>query len=269
MKKDNIISFPKKMKNNCILTEVLREGADRLLNKVMNVELEYFLLQYRNVLDNWGRPSVVRNGYLPQRKIHTGIGEILIRVPRVRDRNRTGINFKSKVIPGYLKRTNELTELFPWYYLQGKLSGNLFEALRLLAGSNTSCFPESMCVRLKNIWKEELAVWETRSFSSEKYSHYWIEVINPPAKLEKSSQHILVIIGADENNNKELLDFQIDSFYDYQPWKKVLTNLSRRGLEIDRNLIIGNPSLSFWKAWHEVYRGGLSEGDKFCNMANS
>lgn len=268
MKKNNIISFPQKMESNCVLTEVFCEEARNLLNTVMDVELEHFLLQHRNSLDDLGRPSVVRNGFLPQRKIHTGVGEILIRVPRVRDRNRRGINFRSKVIPGYLKKTNELTEFFPWYYLQGKNSGNFFEALKILAGSNSSYLSERMCGQLKEIWKTELDIWKKRGFSSKKYSHYWIGTISPSDRLEKSFQNILVVIGLDENDKKELLEFQFNSLSGHRPWKSLLTDLIQRGLRIDKDLVIGSPSLDFWEAWREVYQGELVGVDKKFTIAN-
>ncbi|MFT5607648.1 MAG: putative transposase, partial [Parvicella sp.] len=36
-----------------------------------------------------GRAGVVRNGYLPERELHTGIGPVKVRIPKVR--SRTGV----------------------------------------------------------------------------------------------------------------------------------------------------------------------------------
>jgi hypothetical protein len=44
-----------------------------------------FLLQYREQKDAEGKQRVVRNGYLPERNIQTGIGAIAVKVPRIRD----------------------------------------------------------------------------------------------------------------------------------------------------------------------------------------
>jgi hypothetical protein len=35
-----------------------------------------------------GKPRVVRNGYLPEREILTGLSQVNVRVPRVRSRRR-------------------------------------------------------------------------------------------------------------------------------------------------------------------------------------
>jgi putative transposase len=42
------------------------------------------------VPDLSGRQAVVRNGYLPERDILTGLGPVTVRIPKVRDRSRVG-----------------------------------------------------------------------------------------------------------------------------------------------------------------------------------
>ncbi len=51
---------------------------------------------------------VVRKGYLPERSIQTGLGNIAVKVSKVRDRSELDIKFNSinsSLIPPYLKRT--------------------------------------------------------------------------------------------------------------------------------------------------------------------
>jgi putative transposase len=48
-----------------------------------------------------GKPLVVRNGYLPQREIMTGIGPFEIKVPKTLDRGGQGIHFRSELLPQY------------------------------------------------------------------------------------------------------------------------------------------------------------------------
>lgn len=69
-----------------VLTEILRRGSRQLLADALEVEIEEFFEQYREIRDAEGRRRVVRNGYLPARAIQTGIGSIPVRVPRSRDR---------------------------------------------------------------------------------------------------------------------------------------------------------------------------------------
>lgn len=66
-----------------------------------------------------GRKAVVRNGYLPERTVQTGIGDVEIKVPKVRDRSGSGVRFNSSLLPPYLKRARSVEELLPWLYLKG------------------------------------------------------------------------------------------------------------------------------------------------------
>jgi hypothetical protein len=84
------------------LTEVLRQGAQRLLAQAIEAEIAVLLAQYADHHDAQGRQAVVRNGYLPEREVHTGIGAVRIKVPRVRDRSGLGIHFHSAILPPYI-----------------------------------------------------------------------------------------------------------------------------------------------------------------------
>ena len=55
--------------------------------------------------DSEGKPLVVRNSYLLQRELMTGIGPVDIKVPKTRNRGRQGIHFRSEPLPPYIKRT--------------------------------------------------------------------------------------------------------------------------------------------------------------------
>ena len=81
------------------LTELLRQGARGLIEKAVEAELQGLLDQYENVIDLAGRQAVVRNGYLPEREILTGLGPVPVRIPKVRDRFGSGVKFNSARIP--------------------------------------------------------------------------------------------------------------------------------------------------------------------------
>ena len=82
MDKDNIIELlvPK----HDALQEVLREGAQRLLAQAIEAEVEDMLEQHQDRRMPDGRAGVVRNGYLPERELQTGIGPVTVQVPKVR-----------------------------------------------------------------------------------------------------------------------------------------------------------------------------------------
>jgi len=66
-----------------LLTEVLRKGVQELLAKAIEAGVSEFMKRYDTLLDENGHHSIVRNGYLPERTIQTGIGQIPVNVPRV------------------------------------------------------------------------------------------------------------------------------------------------------------------------------------------
>jgi len=64
---------------------------------------------------------------------------------------------------------------------------------------------------------------------------------------------MLVIIGADEWGNKDVLGL-IDGFREStQSWRELLLDLKRRGLEAPPKLAVGDGAMGFWAALHEVY----------------
>ena len=109
------------------LTELAREGARRMLSVALEAEVEGFLSQYSaHTLAN-GEKRFVRNGYLPARSVQTGIGDVPIKQPRVRDRTASKddeIAFTPSIIPPYLRRSKSLEKLLPVLYLSGLSTGN-------------------------------------------------------------------------------------------------------------------------------------------------
>jgi putative transposase len=69
------------------------------LAQAVEAEVETLFAQYADRRDSQGRKAIVRNGYLPEREVQTGIGSVPVKVPRVRDRSGSGIQFRSTILP--------------------------------------------------------------------------------------------------------------------------------------------------------------------------
>ena len=136
MKNDNVITLEKPEENEDVLTRMLRQGAKDLLANAVQAELTEFLAQYQDVVDDQGRQLVVRNGYLPEREIMTGLGPVEIEVPKTRDRSGQGNHFRSALLPPYIKRTRSVETVLPWLYLKGISTGDFGEALAALLGED-------------------------------------------------------------------------------------------------------------------------------------
>src|SRR4051795_5699702 len=119
-----------------VLTDLLRNGARRLLAQAIEAEVASWIDDHAHLKDDQGRRQVVRNGHLPGRAIQTGLGEIEVQQPRVHDRRPTPQRekFTPAVLPPYLRRTKSLEELIPWLYLKGISTGDFSEALQAILG---------------------------------------------------------------------------------------------------------------------------------------
>jgi len=133
MTKDNLLAFktPEAFVDDP-LTEALRTGARKLLTEALEAEIEGFLSQYPDLKNHQDRQRIVRNGYLPEREIQTGIGQISVKVPCARDRKpdyeSEPIRFTSSLLPPYLRKTKSMEELIPWLYLKGVSPSDFTEA---------------------------------------------------------------------------------------------------------------------------------------------
>ena len=257
MSKDNVIDFkkPEPFVDDPI-TDVLRTGARKLLTEALEIEIEGFLSQYREFRDNQEHQRVVRNGYLPERDIQTGIGPVAVKVPRARDRqpdHESGpIRFNSSLLPPYLRKTKSMEELIPWLYLKGISTNDFTEALSALVGKDAPGLSASTISRLKSIWQEDLEQWQKRDLSHKRYVYIWADGIYCNVRMEER-QCLLVIIGATENGKKELLALDSGFRESELSWTELLLDLKHRGLKATPGLATGDGALGFWKALAKVY----------------
>lgn len=256
MKKDTVIELKKpEAVAEDPLTEICRNGAREMLKRALEVEVQQFLERYNHIRDESGKRVVTRNGYSTERTIQTGLGDIAVKAPRVADRRKTGskIRFTSNILPPYLRRTKAIEELLPWLYLKGISTGDFTEALSALLGKDAPGLSASTISRLKDAWSEELREWQNRSLKGKEYVYFWVDGIHFGARMEDASQCMLVIIGATEYGDKELLTI-VDGYRESeQSWLEALNDLKRRGLNVAPKLAVGDGALGFWKALPQVF----------------
>jgi len=238
-----------------VMTEILRAGAQKMLTQMIQQEVDDWLAEHEHLQDEQGRRQVVRNGFLPKRKIATGVGQVEVQQPRVRDRRPAdqAEPFTSKILPPYLRKTKSIEELIPWLYLKGVSTGDFGDALKALVGPECPGLSATTVTRLKTVWEEEFREWNKRSLEGKEYVYVWADGVHFNIRLEEDRQCILVLMGAADDGKKELIAV-VDGFRESeQSWKGLLLDLKARGLVIDPNLAIGDGALGFWKALKQVY----------------
>ncbi len=256
MSKDNLIAFQAGESSASFrdaLTELVRKGARQIIAEAVEAELQELLAQYKDLKDEQGRKAVVRNGYLPERTIVTGMGDVEIQVPKVRDRTHSGIKFNSSLLPPYLKRAQNVEEVLPWLYLKGISSGDFSEALASLLGAQAKGLSASTISRLKAKWIEDHQQWQKRSLAGKRYVYLWADGIYFNIRNENDRQCILVIIGVTDTGVKELLGLEAGFRESELSWKPLLLRLQDQGLKVAPELAVGDGALGFWKALAQVF----------------
>jgi len=237
------------------LTEIIHQGARRLLIEALEIEVETFLAETQEERPEGGA-RWVRNGYHREREVQTGIGGVAVRVPRVRDRvpvEGETLKFNSKIVPRYLRRAKSVEELIPWLYLRGISTGGFSDALESLLGPAAPGLSASSVSRLKKVWEDEQASWQKRSLEGKRYVYVWADGIYCSARMDDAKLCVLVLIGATEDGKKELIAIEDGYRESEQSWLEVLRGLQARGLTIEPCLAIGDGSLGFWKALAQVF----------------
>jgi len=253
MGKDKIIELRGPEGTQDALTEFLRNGAQRLIREAVEAEFAEFLSGFQGQRLADGRQQVVRNGYLPEREVQTGIGPVNVEVPRARDRGDGEAKFKSKLLPPYLRRTTSVEELLPWLYLKGISTNEFSEALQGLLGKNASGLSGSTICRLKAEWENECTAWRKRSLAKKRYVYLWADGIHCSIRGDDEKLCMLVILGVNEGGQKELVALNDGYRESEESWLEVLRDLKTRGLTSEPLLAIGDGALGFWKALPQVF----------------
>jgi len=234
------------------LHELLRQGARDLIAKAVEAELEAFLAEYADTAAADGRRRVVRNGYLPARTVQTGIGEVAVQVPKVRDRSGAGVRFNSALLPPYLKRSRSVEELIPWLYLKGVSTGDYQQALSALLGDQAKGLSANTICRLKRQWLDEHQAWCRRDLSDKRYVYWWADGVYSNVRQDQRLC-LLVIIGVTEHGRKELVAVEDGHRESEASWRELLTDLRQRGLTEGPKLASGDGALGFWKALTKLF----------------
>src|SRR5262245_15535757 len=176
-----------------VLTEVLRDGAQRLLGQAIEAEVKDWLESHGDIVDENGHRQVVGNGRMPARTIMTGVGPVEISQRRVHDRRIVGENdgcepldaqgqvverFGSKILPPYLRKTKSIQELIPWLYLKGVSTGDFTEALQALLGQDAPGLSAATITRLIGTWQKDFEAWNKRSLEGKQYVYFWADGVH-------------------------------------------------------------------------------------------
>ena len=233
------------------LTELLREGAQRLIQQAVGVELEALLAEHGGRRTEAGTAGIVRNGFLPEREL-TGVGPVTVRIPKVRAKTGEPITFRSALVPPYVRKTKSLEAAVPWLYLKGVSSGEMGEGLKVLVGPEVSGLSPGTVSRLKQVWGEEYRRECDARLDGDRWVYVWVDGIYSGLRAEQTKLCALVVIGVNEHGEKRFLAIEDGVRESTQSWREVLLKLKSRGMNVP-DLAIEDGAMGFWAALEEIY----------------
>ena len=240
-----------------LLERLARNGARSALQAALEEEVDQFLQKFMHFRNDKGHRMAVRNGYMPERTILSGIGPLAIRQPRVDDRGlgntEEGQRFSSAILPRFMRKMPSLEGLIPVLYLKGISTGDFGEALAAILGEGAKGLSASTITRLKEGWLEEHTQWSSRSLEGKEYVYLWADGIYVNVRLDDQRSCLLVLMGATREGKKELVAISDGYRESKASWREMLLDLKARGLKMAGKLAIGDGALGFWAAADEVF----------------
>lgn len=252
MSKHNVVHFASRELFTDSLTELLRQGAHQLIQQAVEVELDEFMARFKDRLLDNGLAAVVRNGYLPERDIQTGIGPVKVKIPKVRSKDGKPVTFRSALVPPYVRKSRSVEAALPWLYLKGISSGEMEAALEVLVGPDAKGMSASTVSRLKQIWAKEYRDWRSTPLDKDQWVYLWADGVYSGLRAEDAKLCALVIIGVNERGEKRFLAIEDGVRESTQSWREVLLQLKERGMAAPR-LAVGDGAMGFWAAMEEVF----------------
>jgi putative transposase len=192
-------------------------------------------------------PEGYRNGRGRLRRLSMMAGTIELRRPRVRGLEQ---RFESRILPLFVRRTEQVSELLPQLYLHGLAQGDFELALRGLLGDGAPLSSSSI-ERLRAKWQLEFEVWRSRRLDNLELVYAWADGLYVKAGLEDSKAALLVIIGALKDGRKVVLAIEAGQRESKESWARVLRELFARGLK-PWKVTVADGHLGIWSALGEL-----------------
>jgi len=252
MDKDNVVDLLPQAGISDPLTEMLRNGARELIAQAVEAEVRGLLGQYRDRQTADGKAAVVRNGYLPERQVQTGLGPVSVRIPKVRSKTGTPVTFRSALVPPYVRKSRSLEAALPWLYLKGVSTGEMADALKVLVGPDAAGLSASTVARLKKVWAQEYTTWREARLDQDEWVYIWADGVYSGLRGESDKLCALVVIGVNTRGDKHYLAIEDGVRESTQSWREVLLKLRTRGMNAPK-LAIGDGAMGFWAALEEIF----------------
>lgn len=225
------------------LEDHVRKIFQEKLPELLEAELqEYLGRAWYERSENPGKQY--RNGYGKKRTLSSGIGDISLQVPRLRE------PWQSQIVHRYQRMSDTVRQTLPELYLHGLSTGDFAQCLHAMLGDQAP-LSDSTIVRLKQQWNQEYEQWKRRPLA-EDYLYIWVDGVYPKAGPKQENMALLVVVGANRHGVKELLALEEGYRESAESWRDLLRSMKRRGVRwIGMSVADGVPG--FEKALRDIF----------------
>lgn len=244
------------------LGEAARRGAQLLLQKALEAEVDDFLGRGRYERCPDGAVTGYRNGYEPK-TVHTAEGSLTLQVPQIRENLEP---FESVWLAAIGKRSQRLLELVPLLYVKGMsqrdIEAALVEALGV-EGTGRSVITE-ICKELRPQFRS----WQQRDLSKLEVVYLFLDGIYLKLRPEdRKAVAVLCAYGILADGRKVLLHLEVGDKESTACWEGFLEDMKQRGLA-DPLLVIIDGNAGCRKAVRRKLRGALVQRCQVHKMRN-
>jgi len=244
------------------LGEAARNGAQLILQKALEMEVDSFLgrTRYERIP---GEPIVgLRNGYEPK-TVHMAEGSIKLQVPQVRGNIEV---FESVWLQSINKRSKRLMELVPMLYVKGMSQRDIENAL--IDALDVKQTGKSVITEICKSLHGDFQKWQSRSLKDESILYLFLDGIYlKMGKDEKKPVAALGAYGIRWDGKKVLLHLAVGSKESEICWETFLEDMKNRGLaEPLLTIIDGNKGLK--KAVKKKFPNSLIQRCQVHKMRN-
>jgi transposase-like protein len=208
------------------LGEAARRGAQLILQKSLEKEVDDFLGRERYKRAPEGAVTGYRNGYEPKR-VHTAEGTVELQVPQLRENLEP---FESMWLKAIGKRSKRLLELVPMLYVKGMSQRDIEDALidaLGVEGTGRSVITE-VCKGLRADFER----WQSRELSELGVLYLFLDGIYLRLRPEdKRAIAVLCAYGIRWDGKKVLLHLAIGDKESSACWEAFLEDMRQRGLD--------------------------------------
>jgi len=244
------------------LGEAARRGAQLILQKALEQEIDEQLGRARYERSGDGAISGYRNGY-ERKKVHMAEGSIELQVPQIRDRIEP---FESLWLQAIDKRSKRLMELVPMLYVKGMSQRDIENALVDALGVEQTgrTVVNEVCKSLRVDFQR----WQERDLSDQKVLYMFFDGIYMKLRPEdKRAVAVLCAYGMLWDGRKVLLHLALGDKESTACWEAFIEDMKQRGLP-DPLLAVIDGNAGVRKAVRRKYPGVLIQRCQVHKMRN-